>query len=154
MKILLDVPKEGLCGLSKNFYEEISSLILSEIEILFSFPKKIGIGLSSASLEDMAMLNKENIGKEGPTDILSFPAYPDKETIKSLQGEEFFLGDIILCEDIIRKDAEKDDVSYEREMAFVFSHGILHLFGYEHSEEMFALQDKVCENIKEEKITK
>lgn len=154
MRVLLDIPEEGLCGLSRKYFEQVCSFLSHELGNNFLFSKRVGVGVSSASLEEMAVLNEQSLKKTGPTDILSFPTYHNKETVESIQSDEFFLGDIVLCESVIRRDAQKDGVSYEHEMAFVFSHGILHLLGYEHGEEMFALQDKVCENMKKEKLWK
>jgi len=145
LHVILDIPKEGLCDLPCRFFEEISqeTLSLSGLDVLQN--KEIGINICEVDDVEMARLNKEIMGKEGSTDILSFPSYGGKEELSLVKGNSFCIGDIILCPSVIRQDALRDEVSYEREMTFVFSHGILHLLGYEHGEEMFALQDEVCE---------
>ena len=68
------------------------------------------------------------------------------------------LGDIYICQEIAIRQAEEYGHSLRRELAFLFTHGILHLFGYDHvnSEEeeklMFRLQDEILNevNIKRE----
>ena len=35
--------------------------------------------------------------------------------------------------------------SFEYELAYIFSHGILHLLGFEHGEKMFGLQEKIAQ---------
>ena len=145
LHVILDIPKEGLCDLPCRFFEEVSQETLSLSGLSVLQHKEIGINICEVDDVEMARLNKEIMGKDGPTDILSFPSYSRKEELSLVRGKSFCIGDIILCSSVIRQDALHDEVSYEREMTFVFSHGILHLLGYEHGEEMFALQDEVCE---------
>ncbi|HCJ45705.1 MAG TPA: hypothetical protein DHV33_02200, partial [Candidatus Moranbacteria bacterium] len=38
-----------------------------------------------------------------------------------------------------------DKVTFEREMTYIFSHGVLHLIGFDHEEEMFTLQEQVTD---------
>jgi len=64
--------------------------------------------------------NKEYRGKNEPTDVLSF------------QGEKDFLGEIVICPDIVKKNAKEDKSDFKKELIFVFIHGVLHLLGYEH----------------------
>jgi probable rRNA maturation factor len=83
------------------------------------------------------------------TDALSFAEYKNIEEIKRAvdnplgDGQEIFLGELILCYDDIREYADSEGMKLEKELANVVSHGILHLLGFEHSEEMFALQEKI-----------
>ena len=63
----------------------------------------------------------------------------------SSRGAVVVLGQLFLCYDYIKRAAEEDGVSLEREMAYVLSHGVLHLLGYDHTEEMFAIQDTISE---------
>lgn len=145
-RITLDMPQEGLCGFDYYFFHKIAEKTIEFSR--YNFPKNgtISFSIESVSKKEIALLNENYMKKKGPTDILSFPTFSEEEMNKVCTFENIFLGEIILCQDVVKEDSEKDGVSYAREMTFVFSHGILHLLGYEHGEEMFALQDKVCDN--------
>ncbi len=78
---------------------------------------------------EIAALNSEHRGKEGPTDVLSFPV---DETGPAAGPRE--LGDVVIC------PAHTEDL----DEAVV--HGVLHLCGFDHETdagEMLALQDEI-----------
>lgn len=92
---------------------------------------------------EIQILNKEYRGKDSPTDVLSFPSldYPDG-TLKNNLGmlheiyddemKAYFIGDSIISIDTAQRQADLYGHSLERELAFLFTHSILHLFGYDH----------------------
>jgi len=55
------------------------------------------------------------------------------------------LGDIAICREIAGKQAEEYGHSEEREIAFLFTHGLLHLIGYDHGEKMQTAEKEVLE---------
>jgi probable rRNA maturation factor len=148
ISVTISMAKEGLCGLPLSFFERVFQETLkgARVEEQFGKQKHFFLSVSEAGAFAMAKLKKQYLGKEQPTDILSFPVL-DGGVVFDQQGN-VLLGEVIMCEEMIRRDAIIDGVSYERAMAFIFSHGILHLLGYAHGKEMFALQDKVCDNMK------
>ena len=64
-------------------------------------------------------LNKIYRGTDKTTDVLSF------------EGEENFLGEIIICYPQIKRQAKKYKHSARQELVFVLVHGLLHLLGYD-----------------------
>jgi len=80
-------------------------------------------------------LNKKYRKKNQTTDVLSFEG--DKE-----------LGEIVICPEEVKKNAEKIGSTFKKELIFVLIHGILHLSGYDHelskaeSEKMKIKEDK------------
>jgi len=71
-------------------------------------------------------LNKLWRGKDQPTNVLSFPAPP-------LAGNGLVpLGDLVICADVVRREAERDGKSVEAHWAHMVIHGALHLAGYDH----------------------
>lgn len=99
----------------------------------------------SVAPEKIRELNKTYRGKDAVTDILSFGEYADTSVFEQETRKEIFLGEIFFCQDVIATAAQEDGVTLEHEMTYVFSHGILHVLGYDHSDEMFAEQDAVTE---------
>jgi len=74
----------------------------------------------------IAALNKEFRGKDGPTNVLSFPP---------AHGEPGFLGDIALAAETIVEEAQFQGKSVENHAAHLVVHGFLHLLGYDHMNE-------------------
>lgn len=74
----------------------------------------------------VAELNKQFRGKDGPTNVLSFPPAQVE------QGPERFLGDIALAAETIAAEAEFQSKRFENHAAHLVVHGFLHLLGYDH----------------------
>ena len=66
-------------------------------------------------------LNRDYRGKDKPTDVLSFPQ----------EGEAGLLGDVIISLPYSQRQAEGQGHSLEREVEWLFLHGLLHLAGYD-----------------------
>jgi probable rRNA maturation factor len=82
-------------------------------------------------------INRKYRKKNKSTDVLSFlldSGYNEKG--KRLEGE------LVLCSDVIAKNARDNKVDFSRELIFVLAHGVLHVLGWRHGEKMFQLQDK------------
>jgi len=79
------------------------------------------LSLAFVSKEEIAKLNKKFRKKNKPTDVLSFELKDDG-----------FLGEIIICPEVVKENAKKDGITAKKEMMKVFIHGILHLCGYDH----------------------
>ncbi|MGL4948397.1 MAG: rRNA maturation RNase YbeY [Mycoplasma sp.] len=101
------------------------------------------------SLEEIIEINKTYRNKDSATDVITFCF--DEAGFKSP-----ILGEIYLCWDVTLKQAKAYNHSIKREAAFLFIHGLLHLFGYDHiikedEEIMFALQDQILKECKFER---
>lgn len=70
----------------------------------------------------IAELNRRFRGKEGATDVLSFPGE------ESPEGRH--LGDVMICVPVARRQAPAGDV--EAELRRLVLHGVLHCLGYDH----------------------
>ncbi len=105
--------------------------------------KKVTLNAVAISEKKIQELNRTYRGLDEATDILSFG-----EDVKAQEGEkEQFLGELFFSPEFIRKQAESDDGPYRQAVIYIFSHGILHLLGYDHSEAMFTHQDHVTEKL-------
>jgi probable rRNA maturation factor len=73
-------------------------------------------------------LNKQWRGKDKPTNVLSFPA-----PVTPTGGDENVpLGDLVICADVVRQEAERDGKKIDAHWAHMVIHGALHLAGYDH----------------------
>ncbi len=118
---------------------------------LKSSKKRFGISIAFISEKEIKEINKKYRNKNSATDILSFAEYDNKteieDAIKRTGSGEFFLGELLVCCDDISKYVSRKGFDFERELWEVFSHGVLHLLGYSHGKEMFAIQKSVAGNI-------
>lgn len=73
----------------------------------------------------VAALNKQFRGKDGPTNVLSFPPPPGA-------AEPGFLGDIAMAAETIVEQANFQGKQFEHHAAHLVVHGFLHLLGYDH----------------------
>ncbi|WP_301187791.1 rRNA maturation RNase YbeY [uncultured Dubosiella sp.] len=86
-----------------------------------------------------------------PTDVISFAMQDDMSNVL-IEEEEEELGDIFINVQAIRDQAREYGHSQRREACFLFCHGLLHLFGYDHmtpedEKVMFALQDEILDEV-------
>lgn len=89
-----------------------------------------GADVTVAFVSDRAMreLNRRWRGKEGTTDVLSFPAGQDE--FEKLEGST--LGDVVISVEQAARRADEHGLSFETEVAQLILHGLLHLCGYDH----------------------
>ncbi len=107
------------------------------------------VSLSLVSDEEIHKLNKEYRKIDRPTDVLTF-AY--READFNPDDPIIDLGSILISPAIAKKQAKEYKHPYERELAFLFIHGLLHIFGYDHIQEedakiMYPLQNKILNNL-------
>lgn len=103
----------------------------------------------------MSELNQRFMGRTGPTDVLSFPIDgdeidPDRGSRPSdSRGPGPFdepdssdlpklLGDVVVCPSVARRNAPDHAGTFDDEMALLLVHGILHLLGMDHHEDLEA----------------
>ena len=94
-------------------------------------------------------INREYRGIDRATDVISF-AVRDAESF--IEEEDTDLGDIFININYAKKQAIEYGHSYEREIGFLFAHGLLHCLGYDHMTEkdekiMTDLQHKILDPI-------
>ncbi|MGH2702019.1 MAG: rRNA maturation RNase YbeY [Actinomycetota bacterium] len=94
--------------------------------------------------EHMRRLNSRFAKNDYATDVLAFPM---------LEGDEdsTMVGDVVLCPDIAKTNAEKLDHSLDRELEVLVVHGTLHLLGYDHkvASEKERMDERVSEVLDE-----
>lgn len=80
-------------------------------------------------------LNATYRGKDKPTNVLTFPfEEPDlpEEAEAEVESEGVYLGDLVICVDVLRKEAQEQQKTYIEHAAHLIVHGCLHLLGYDH----------------------
>ena len=85
------------------------------------------VSVRIVSEDEMTLLNRQYRNRNQPTNVLSFPS--------GLEAEgRLFLGDIVVCAAVVRREALEFDKPVEDRYAHMVFHGLLHLLGHEHAE--------------------
>ncbi len=93
------------------------------------------LSLVIATDEAVAELNHRYTGRREPTDVLAFPPGPGDE-VAQVPEEEGYLGDVVMCYPQAVRQAGDYSNTVQEEVELLAVHGILHLLGYDHEEEM------------------
>jgi probable rRNA maturation factor len=97
-----------------------------------------GVSLVLIDEAEMSQLNEVHMGKDAPTDVLSFPieaAAPGAPPMRSPGGPPIELGDVFIAPSVVRENAERHGVRFEDELSLMVVHGLLHLLGWDHETE-------------------
>jgi len=99
----------------------------------------------------IATLNEQFLGKSGPTDVLSFPIEDEPGPTgrspdfggsgpgsEAEQGALTLLGDVVICPVVAARNAAEHEDSLEDEVALLVVHGLLHLLGMDHEDDVEA----------------
>ena len=106
--------------------------------------------------DEIHELNLRTRGVDRATDVLSYPALDEikpftKENYPFDYDEEtgeIELGSIVICEAVAEEQAQEYGHSARRENCYLFTHGLMHLMGYDHIEE----SDRAVMREKEEAV--
>ncbi|WP_041139605.1 rRNA maturation RNase YbeY [Beduini massiliensis] len=134
---------------------------LSEFEALFNeialytfdylkIEEDIEFSVSIIDNDRIHEINREYRHIDRPTDVITF-ALEDEES-PYVEGMPRLLGDIFISYDKAVEQSQDYGHSIKRELCFLFTHGLLHLLGYDHMVEedekvMMALQDTILNNM-------
>ncbi len=127
------VPRKFIHSWMENLVVE-----LRKRKVLSSANAKKDLTLVFLDKKPAQKINFEFRQKDYATDVLSFDSMdPDS------------LGELILCPEVLKRQAVEHQLSYQQELGYMLLHGVLHLLGYDHetseadAKRMLGLQDKV-----------
>lgn len=100
--------------------------------------------------QEMTKLNHQYRQKNQPTNVLSFPSDLPKDIIRQLEIP--FVGDILICPEVLSHESQKQDKDLEFHWAHIVVHGVLHLLGFDHIEDkdaqiMQSLETKILQQL-------
>lgn len=82
--------------------------------------------------EEIREINRQFRNIDRATDVLSFPLFDEDGMDAHVEELDCMLGDIVLSLERAREQAIEFGHSFEREVAFLTVHSVLHLLGYDH----------------------
>ena len=128
-------------------YREIYEQVAKEVLDQEGCPYEVEVSLTLVDPEVIKDTNREFREIDRVTDVLSFPMieYTTPGDFSNVEEDfsdcfnpesgELMLGDIMICLDRAREQAEEYGHSVKREFAFLIAHSMLHLLGFDHMEE-------------------
>lgn len=154
---------------NKNFSFDDYSLakkVLKRVLLIENINKNVSVNILVVSSYKIKCMNEKYRGIDKATDVLSFPNLELKkpgnldeilESNKSLAydytSKSYFLGDIVICYDKLISQSKKYGHSVKREFAFLITHSMLHLIGYDHikskdEQRMINKQKQILDDLK------
>ena len=109
-----------------------------------------GLSVVITDEETVRDLNFRHLGKDAPTDVLSFPS----EDYIGDRDEPPYLGDVLIAFPVAQQQAREAGHPIQDEIHLLTVHGVLHLLGYDHTtaderDEMWAVQNVVLAALRE-----
>ena len=138
MSVLIDNRQDKIETNSKT-ESLVEQVVQKALEILAEEDYEVSI--SFVDNHEIKELNKQYRNIDTATDVLSFPLMEFEQTDEDYNNEEEFvqedrlLGDIIISLEKAQEQAMEYGHSFERELAFLTAHGMLHLLGMDHMDE-------------------
>ena len=114
----------------------------------------VELSIRLVDVPSMTALHEHFMNEPGPTDVLAFPMdelHDQRDDTDEDDAPPTLLGDVVLCPDVARTQAEQAGHATDDELHLLCTHGVLHLLGYDHADaaeerEMFAMQSRLLES--------
>lgn len=129
-------------------YQTMIQKVIKEAVEQENCPYEIEVNIVITTNQEIQKINQQYREINAPTDVLSFPMIEYKEPANfegleacaeeyfNLETGELMLGDIMISLERAKEQAAEYNHSLEREICFLIAHSMLHLFGYDHMEEL------------------
>lgn len=105
----------------ENFLKKVAKVVLEGER-----KKESNLSVALIGSQRMRKLNKKYLGKNRVTDVLAFGKN------KKFPASETELGELVICLREVKKNVKRFKLPFEKELAQVLIHGILHLLNYNH----------------------
>ena len=120
MSLIADVSSEGVrIPLSSARVAATAKAVLAAEGVTDAL-----LSITFLPARSMARLNRQHLDHSGPTDVISFGF--------DRAGRSAVVGDIYICPDVARQNAQRAGIGVREEIARLIVHGTLHVLGYDH----------------------
>lgn len=142
----IEINNESEVEVDLKSTRELASYVIEQLKL----HPMVDLGIIFVNEKPMADLHVQWMDEPGPTDVLSFPMDELRPGADDGPLVEGVLGDVVICPQVARLQAEAAGHSMMDEVHLLLTHGILHLVGFDHAEpeeerEMFKLQRSLLE---------
>ncbi len=142
----IEINNESEIEVDLKSTRELASYVIEQLKL----HPMVDLGVIFVNEKPMTDLHIQWMDEPGPTDVLSFPMDELRPGADDGPLVEGVLGDVVICPQVARLQAEAAGHSMMDEVHLLLTHGILHLVGFDHAEpdeerEMFKLQKSLLE---------
>lgn len=142
----IEINNESEIEVDLKSTRELASYVIEQLKL----HPMVDLGIIFVNEKPMTDLHIQWMDEPGPTDVLSFPMDELRPGADDGPLVEGVLGDVVICPQVARLQAEAAGHSMMDEVHLLLTHGILHLVGFDHAEpdeerEMFMLQKSLLE---------
>lgn len=117
---MIEINNLTLTSVNKSYLKKVAENVLKR-----EGKKNFYLSIALIGVSRIKKLNKKYLNRDYPTDVLVFP-----ETESYLKINN--LGEIIICPQVVKKNAKEFKLTFKKELSKILIHGILHLLGYDH----------------------
>lgn len=146
MELIFENQVGGDYDILEPRYLEIMKTAFSYLGVKINYEVDVNL----VDRETIHRINREYRNVDRVTDVISFAFNDDDSELSQINDPEIphLLGEIFICVDRAIEQAAEIGNTIDRELNFLFVHGLLHLLGYDHMKEedekiMFPLQEKI-----------
>ena len=136
---LTDFPPENSTSpISPQTWNSWFKQWLEVLSVDVSVPQGYELTLRLTNDAQIQLLNAQYRHRDQPTDVLSFAALEvniPQTPPELIFTEPLYLGDILISVDTAWRQAQTQGHSFTRELAWLATHGLLHLLGWDHPDE-------------------
>jgi probable rRNA maturation factor len=130
-----DLANESLAIVESISWVDWLQVWLESLSLTNNLVQNCEMSLRLTSDRQIRELNQQYRSLDQPTDVLAFAATESAITLPTDFTEPLYLGDIIISLDTAAKQATEQKHSLTVELAWLASHGLLHLLGWDHPDD-------------------
>lgn len=142
----------NIAAVAENVKTAVLQQVAQDIDFL-GLDKTFCLNLCLSDDENVHKLNLEFRNQDKPTNVLSFANIDSDDFDNILEYDDIVeLGDIIIAYETMEREAKEQGVSFKNHFCHLWTHGILHILGYDHiedsdREEMEAIEIDVLDKL-------
>ena len=148
ISVLRSVPPAAKTTLRRTLRNTLAKIPKRRLaQVLGRCDLEFSLGIHIVGAQRMRRLNYRFRKHDRTTDVLSFP-----QLVKHMEPFSGHVGDALICWPVARAQARRLGVPLQQQLCYLATHGLLHLFGYDHergereARSMFALQDSILQS--------
>ena len=146
----IEIQNESGVEVDTHALERLARHVLDEMGV----NPLVELSIRLVTVDTMTAYHERFMNEPGPTDVLAFPMdelHDQRDDDDEFDAPPTLLGDVVLCPEIAARQAVHAAHSAEAELHLLCAHGVLHLLGYDHADqveerEMFSVQSRLLDS--------